>query len=316
MRLGYEAQVATATRLLERLGPRLDTSLAREIVAAAQDTEPQIRAQRERVARLKTALEALDRDADVEHLLALADSLVRKGVWIIGGDGWAYDIGFGGLDHVLASGRNVNVLVLDTEVYSNTGGQSSKATSRAAVAKFASLGKAATKKDLGAIARAYGDVYVAQIALGGSDTQTVKALLEADAWPGPSLVIAYSTCIAHGMDMSTAMSHMKDAVRSGYWPLYRYKPSEGASDQPFVLDSREPSIPLRSFAATEARFAVLGRTHPERAERLQALAQADIDERWRYYRQLAAIERKLPSGSGHEPGDAGDAGHVHDKEGE
>ena len=249
MRLGYEAEVATAHMLLRRLESRLEANLAREIIEAVQESEPQICAQRERVARLVAALEALQpRDADVDHLLALAGSLVGKGVWIIGGDGWAYDIGFGGLDHVLASGRNVNVLVLDTEVYSNTGGQASKATSRAAVAKFASLGKATAKKDLGAIARAYGDVYVAKIALGANDTQATKALLEADAWPGPSLVIAYSTCIAHGIDMSKAMSHMKDAVRCGYWPLYRYQPTESATGQPFVLDSTEPSLPLQAFA--------------------------------------------------------------------
>jgi pyruvate-ferredoxin/flavodoxin oxidoreductase len=222
-------------------------------------------------------------------------SLVRKSIWIIGGDGWAYDIGFGGLDHVLASGRNVNVLVLDTEVYSNTGGQASKATSRGATAKFAARGKGNMKKDLGAIARSYGNVYVAQVALGANDTQTVKALLEADAWSGPSLVIAYSTCIAHGIDMSKSMSHMKDAVRSGYWVLYRYHPSESATGRPFKLDSAEPSLPFRTFASTEARFAILERTQPQRAESLMALAQADVDERWRYYRQLAAIERQVPS---------------------
>ena len=168
-------------------------------------------------------------------------------VWIIGGDGWAYDIGFGGLDHVLSSGRNVNVLVLDTEVYSNTGGQASKATQRGAVAKFAAAGKTTGKKDLGAIARAYGNVYVAQVAMGANELQTTKALLEADAWPGPSLVIAYSTCIAHGIDMSKSMTHQKDAVKSGYWPLYRFHPSEIDDGQPFKLDSHKPSIPVRDF---------------------------------------------------------------------
>ncbi len=316
MRLGYEAQVTMATRLLERLGSRIDATLARDIVEAVQDCEPQIRAQRERVARLVASLQTLEpRDADIDQLLALAGSLVRQGVWIIGGDGWAYDIGFGGLDHVLASGRNVNVLVLDTEVYSNTGGQASKSTSRAAVAKFASLGKAIAKKDLGAIARAYGDVYVAQIALGGNDTQATKALLEADAWLGPSLVIAYSTCIAHGMDMSRPMSHMKDAVRCGYWPLYRYQPTESATGRPFVLDSREPSIPLRTFTGTEVRFAVLSRTDPARAERLLGLAQADIDERWRYYQQLAAIERRVPAEPGVGAADDSAPGRPHDEEG-
>jgi len=317
MRLGYEAEVATAHTLLRRLGPRLPAALAREIIEASQEDEPQIRAQRERVARMVAALRALEpHDVDVDHLLALAGSLVRKSIWIIGGDGWAYDIGFGGLDHVLASERNVNVLVLDTEVYSNTGGQASKATSRAAVAKFASLGKTTAKKDLGAIARAYGDVYVAKIALGANDTQTIKALLEADAWPGPSLVIAYSTCIAHGMDMSKSMSHMKDAVRCGYWPLYRYQPTESTSGQPFALDSAEPSLPLQTFAASEARFAILSRTNPARAEHLLALAQADIDERWRYYEQLAAMARRIPEEPGLGLEVDGAIAQAHDKDGE
>jgi pyruvate-ferredoxin/flavodoxin oxidoreductase len=195
---------------------------------------------------------------------------------------------------VLASGRNVNILVLDTEVYSNTGGQASKATPRGAVAKFAASGKGSTKKDLGAIARAYGNVYVAQIAVGANDIQTVKALLEADAWPGPSLVIAYSTCIAHGIDMSKSMSHQKDAVKSGYWPLYRFQPTEAEGEHPFRLDSHKPSIPVKEFVATEARFAILERTHPERAAHLAALEQADVDERWHYYEQLSGMERTVP----------------------
>jgi pyruvate-ferredoxin/flavodoxin oxidoreductase len=242
------------------------------------------------------ALDGID-DPDARHLRSIAGSLARQGVWIIGGDGWAYDIGFGGLDHVLTSGRNVNILVLDTEVYSNTGGQASKATPRGAVAKFAASGKEAPKKDLGAIARAYGNVYVAQIAVGANDIQTVKALLEADAWPGPSLVIAYSTCIAHGIDMSKSMLHQKDAVRSGYWPLYRFQPTEAEAEHPFRLDSHKPSIPVRDFVSTEARYAILERTHPERAARLASLVQADVDERWHYYEQLAAMERAIP----HEP---------------
>ena len=227
-------------------------------------------------------------------MTSVADALVSKGIWIIGGDGWAYDIGFGGLDHVLSTGRNVNILVLDTEVYSNTGGQASKATPRGAVAKFTAAGKSVGKKDLGAIARAYGNVYVAQIAIGANDTQATKALIEAEAWPGPSLVIAYSTCIAHGIDMSQSMSHMKDAVRSGYWPLYRFSPSDAEHVAPFHLDSHEPAIPVAEFAATEARFAALQRTHPERAAELGALLQADADERWRYYSQLATVERTVP----------------------
>ena len=267
-----------------------------ELLAADQGDEPGIARQRERVGRLREALERIDGPAaaDARQLLALAGELVRRGVWIIGGDGWAYDIGFGGLDQVLSSGRNVNILVLDTEVYSNTGGQSSKATPRGAVAKFAAAGKRTAKKDLGAIARAYGDVYVAQVSMGANDAQTVKALLEADAWPGPSLVIAYSTCIAHGIDMSKSMSHQKDAVRSGYWPLYRFHPSEVEGGKPFKLDPAAPTIPIAEFAASETRFAILGRTHPEKAAELAILAQADADERWRYYQGLAGMERTVP----------------------
>jgi len=194
----------------------------------------------------------------------------------------------------------VNILVLDTAVYSNTGGQASKATPRAAVAKFAAAGKRTGKKDLGAIARAYGNVYVAQIAIGGNDLQATKALLEADDWPGPSLIIAYSTCIAHGIDMATSMSHQKDAAKSGYWPLYRFHPSELEHGQPFKLDSHKPSIPVADYTATEARFAILERTHPREAQELLAIAQADVDERWRYYEQLAAMERTVSrTGDGH-----------------
>ena len=295
MRLGLEAQMDVARALLEKLAPRLDGASVRAILEADQDSEAGIRAQRARVAALKESLVATaSNDPYVRHLLSVVDQLVCKGVWIIGGDGWAYDIGFGGLDHVLSTGRNVNILVLDTEVYSNTGGQASKATPRAAVAKFAAAGKGIGKKDLGAIARAYGNVYVAQISMGANDAQTVKALIEADQWPGPSLVIAYSTCIAHGIDMSKSMTHQKDAVRSGYWPLYRFQPSEIENGHPFKLDSKKPTIPLRDFMSTEARFAILGRTHPERAEMLLSLAQADVDERWRYYEQLSAMERTVP----------------------
>ena len=308
MRMGCEARLARARLLLEGLAPRLDGALVRETIEAPQDTELQLRAQRQRVADLEQALEGLGNDdPDVPHLLALAGDLVSKGVWIIGGDGWAYDIGFGGLDHVLASGRNVNIMVLDTEVYSNTGGQASKATPRGAVAKFASSGKATPKKDLGALAMAYGTAYVAQIALGANDTQTVKALLEADAWPGPSLVIAYSTCTAHGMDMSKSMEHMKNAVRSGYWPLYRFQPTATESGRPFKLDSRKPSIPVRDFVSSEARFAILSRTHPQRSELLLELIQADVDERWRYYEQLAVMSRKVPSAEGGTRTDTGSA---------
>ncbi len=296
MRLALDAQTDQARRLLERLAPAVGDDLVREILEAGQETEPEIALQQARVERLREALGHVDGElaGDARHLLALAGDLVRKGVWIIGGDGWAYDIGFGGVDQVLSSGRNVNILVLDTEVYSNTGGQASKATPRGAVAKFAAAGKGTAKKDLGAIARSYGNVYVAQISMGANDLQTAKALLEADAWPGPSLVIAYSTCIAHGIDMSKSMSHQKDAVKSGYWPLYRFHPSEIDGGRPFKLDSSTPSISIADFVATETRFAVLQRTDPERAAELADLAQADADERWRYYEQLAGIERTVP----------------------
>ncbi len=296
MRLALDAQADHARVLLTRLASALGEDLVHELLESKQDTEAEIALQRERVGRLREQLASVEGAgrSDAQHLLTLAGDLVSQGIWIIGGDGWAYDIGFGGLDHVLSSGRNVNVLVLDTEVYSNTGGQASKATPRAAVAKFAAAGKATGKKDLGAIARAYGNVFVAQVSMGGSDAQTTKALLEAAAWPGPSLVIAYSTCIAHGIDMSKSMTHQKDAVKSGYWPLYRFHPSETEDGQPFKLDSQPPSIPVAEFMATETRFAVLQRTQPERAAELAALAQADADERWRYYEQLAGMRRSVP----------------------
>ncbi|HET9443937.1 MAG TPA: pyruvate:ferredoxin (flavodoxin) oxidoreductase, partial [Acidimicrobiales bacterium] len=293
MRLAIDVMGDTARHLLVRLAPVVGDEVVQGLLAPPAGGEEDVAHQRRLVGRLKDALAGHD-SAEARHLVALADNLVRQGVWIIGGDGWAYDIGFAGLDHVLSTGRNVNVLVLDTEVYSNTGGQASKATPRAAVAKFAAAGKATGKKDLGAIARAYGNVYVAQVAMGANDLQTTKALLEADAWPGPSLVIAYSTCIAHGIDMSRSMTHQKDAVKSGYWPLYRFQPSEIADGHPFKLDSHKPSIPIRDFVATETRFAILERTHPERAAQLAILAQADADERWRYYEQLAGLLRTVP----------------------
>ena len=296
MRLGLDAQDDLARLLLARVAPAVGDALVTAILDSAQETEAQVVEQRARVAQLRDVLRSVEGElaGEARHLLAIAGNLVRQGVWIVGGDGWAYDIGFGGLDHVLSAGRNVNILVLDTEVYSNTGGQASKATQRGAVAKFAAAGKSTGKKDLGAIARSYGGVYVAQVSMGANELQTTKALLEADAWPGPSLVIAYSTCIAHGIDMSRSMSHQKDAVKSGYWPLYRFHPSEIEDGQPFKLDSHTPSIPVRDFVGTEARYAILERTHPDRARDLAALLQADIDERWRYYEQLASMHRTVP----------------------
>ena len=295
MRLALDRQIDEAQRLLFELAPLLPDDLAAELLAVDPHTaadDATIAAQRARVERLDAALRALD-DPRARMLAAIAGALVRKSVWIVGGDGWAYDIGAGGLDHVLGSGRDVNVLVLDTEVYSNTGGQASKATPRGATAKFATSGKSTAKKDIGAEARRYGDVYIAQVAIGANDVQAVKAFAEAEAWPGVSIIVAYSTCIAHGIDMTTSMSHQRDAVKSGYWPLYRYKPSSDDHAHPFQLDARAPSMPLADFAMQEARFAVLARTHPERAAELMALAQSDIDERWRYYEQLAGIERTV-----------------------
>jgi pyruvate-ferredoxin/flavodoxin oxidoreductase len=294
IRLGIEHHQHEAARLVDELAGAIGPELAAALLANTQPTEGEIVAQRQRVAQLRERLAAID-DLRARRLDAIADELVRTSTWIVGGDGWAYDIGYGGVDHVLGSGRNVNLLVLDTEVYSNTGGQASKSTPIGAVAKFATAGKSTGKKDLGAIARSYGNVYVAQIALGGSDVQSVKALLEADAWDGPSLIIAYSTCIAHGIDMTTSMAHQKDAVRSGYWPLYRFRPSVEDHERPFQLDSAAPSIPLREFALKEARYAMLARTDPERSNRLLGLAQAAIDERWRFYEQLVGVERSVPS---------------------
>ena len=214
-------------------------------------------------------------------------------VMTVGGDGANYDIGFGALSRILASDTPIKVMVLNSGVYSNTGGQASKSTPRGAAAKFASTGKATKKKDLGLLAQAYGDVYVAQIALGANETQTVRALLEAAAWPGPSLVLAYSTCIAHGIEMSTSMAHQKAAVTSGYWPLYRFHPSPDEGAHPFSLDSKKPTTSLADFTSEETRYTALDREDHERAEHLLELAQADIDERWHYYEQLAGIERSL-----------------------
>ncbi len=290
MRLAADSLENRARALLTGLTPSLG-GLAEDLLSADQSDESGIVAQRERVASLQDALAKIDSPAAAE-LKELADRLVRTGVWIVGGDGWAYDIGFGGLDHVLASGVDVNILVLDTEVYSNTGGQTSKATPRAAIAKFSAGGKRSAKKDLGMLAMAYGDVYVAQIAMGANMTQTVKALHEAEAHPGPSLVIAYSPCIAHGIDMTKMMAHQKVAAETGYWPLYRFDPHrETENDHALHLDSRPPTRPFREFAESEGRFAMLARTDPKTAKELFAAAQADIDDRWHLYEQMVEVER-------------------------
>jgi pyruvate-ferredoxin/flavodoxin oxidoreductase len=294
-RLAVDQQRDYAEHLLRGLAGEVGGDITSALLDNAQVDEGAVVRQRQSVAALKARLSALDGDPRARLLLAVAGSLVRRSVWIVGGDGWAYDIGFGGLDHVLASGRDVNILVLDTEVYSNTGGQASKATPRAAVAKFASQGKAIGKKDLGMIAVDYGNVYVAQVAMGGNPLQTLKAFHEAESYRGPSLILAYSHCIAHGCEMSTAMSHQKEAVNSAYWPLFRYDPRlAGAGKHPFHLDSHKPTIRLKDFALKEARYAMLARSNPERSERLLALAQRDVDERWRFYEQMAGVERSVP----------------------
>jgi pyruvate-ferredoxin/flavodoxin oxidoreductase len=294
MRLAIDQRKSAAEEALRGLTDMLGDELVTAVLEADQSTEQGIADQRARIAAVRERLEA-DGSARASWALSLLDGLIRKSVWIMGGDGWAYDIGFGGLDHVLASGRDVNLLVMDTEVYSNTGGQASKATPRAAVAKFASGGKQTAKKDLGMIAMAYGNVYVAQIAMGANMTQTVKAFAEAESYPGPSLIIAYSPCIAHGIDMAEQMEHQKSAAASGYWELYRFDPRLASlEERPLVLDGRSPSISFRDFALKEARFAMLARANPEQAEELFAAAQEDIDERRRFYEQLAGVERGLP----------------------
>ena len=290
MRLALDAQTEQARRLVTEVVPDLAPALLEGVDAR---DEAGIAAQRERVGELEERLAGID-SREARRLEALITTLVRKSVWIVGGDGWAYDIGFGGLDHVLASGRDVNVLVLDTEVYSNTGGQASKSTPRGAVAKFAASGKTTAKKDLGMIASAYGNVYVAQIAMGADNPQTVKALAEAEAHPGPSLVIAYSHCIAHGIDMRMGMEQQKAAVDTGYWELYRYDP---AQPLPFHLDSRAPKLPLSAFTEKEARFAMLARAHPEEAARLAVLGQEDVDRRRHVYEQMAEVDHTAGDGA-------------------
>ncbi len=295
MRLALEAQRNDAILLVTALAPELG-QLAVDILETVanpdhSDADALVALQREQVAELKEQLKTLDGPLP-RRLEGVADALIETSIWIVGGDGWAYDIGFGGLDHVLASGRDINILVLDTEVYSNTGGQASKATPRAAIAKFAAGGKSTAKKDLGQIAMSYGNVYVGQIAMGANPTQTVKTMAEAEAHHGVSLVIAYSPCIAHGIDMKNQLSHQKLATDTGYWPLYRYDPAREAVGEPGLrLDSRKPTIPFKEFAAKETRFAMLGRVDPKGADRLLQQAQQDIDDRWHLYEQMVEVHR-------------------------
>lgn len=287
IRLALDKQAAFAAELLQRLSGTIGDALVTAILNAEQKDEADIYEHRRRVASLKEKLAGID-TPDAKQLLSLAEALVKKSVWIIGGDGWAYDIGYGGLDHVLASGRNVNVLVLDTEVYSNTGGQMSKATPRAAVAKFAAGGKPAPKKDLGLMAITYGNVYVASVAMGARDEHTLRAFLEAEAYDGPSLIIAYSHCIAHGINMTTAMQNQKMAVDTGQWLLYRFHPERAAEgENPLRLDSRAPRVPLEKYLAMENRFQMLTKSNPEAARQLFKEAQEDVNTRWALYEYLA-----------------------------
>lgn len=286
-RVSLDKQQEFAGELLQRLSPEVGRHLAIEILNARQRDEADIAEQRERVENLKRRLESLNEPA-AKRLLAVADTLVRKSVWIIGGDGWGYDIGFGGLDHVLASGRNVKVLLLDTEVYSNTGGQCSKSTPRAAVAKFASGGKRGPKKDLGLMAMTYGNIYVASVAMGAKDEHTLKAFLEAEAYDGPALIIAYSHCIAHGINMTTAMQNQKAAVNCGQWLLYRYNPERAVlGENPLHLDGPAPHLRVADYFKLENRFKMLEKSDPRAARELLNQAQADVKTRRVFYEFLA-----------------------------
>ena len=288
MRVALDKQAEEATEILARLAGDLPEALVSGLLQSDQSDEAGIYEQRQRVAELKQLLEGAQ-SPDAQRLLVLADNLVKRNVWIVGGDGWAYDIGFGGLDHVLASGRNVNIIVLDTEVYSNTGGQMSKSTPRGAVAKFAAGGKPTRKKDLALMAMTYGHVYVARVAMGARDEQTLRTFLEAEAYDGPSLIIAYSHCIAHGINMTTAMRNQEALVESGQWLLFRYNPERASQgENPMVLDSKAPKIPVADFMRMENRFRMLELSKPDAARQFFAEAQVDADERWAYYSYLAS----------------------------
>ncbi|HEX9068988.1 MAG TPA: pyruvate:ferredoxin (flavodoxin) oxidoreductase [Ktedonobacterales bacterium] len=297
MRITLDKQEEYARELLVRLRERLGEGTVQALLEADQDSPAGIAAQRERLAALRDTIAGWE-EPEARELAAVASSLVRRSVWIIGGDGWAYDIGYGGLDHVLASGRDVNILVLDTEVYSNTGGQASKATPRGAVAKFAARGKAMPKKNLGLLAMAYSGVYVAQVALGANDAQTLHAFLEAEAYPGPSLIIAYSHCIAHGYDLRNGLEQQKLAAQTGYWPLYRFNPTRAEQGlPPLTLDSKEPAPMLAKYLYNETRFSTLARSDPARARLLLEQAQDDVAKRWRELELLAHADIAAPQAS-------------------
>jgi pyruvate-ferredoxin/flavodoxin oxidoreductase len=296
IRLALDKQMEYARELLTGLAAAIGEELVGALLHSEQSSEAGIHAQRERVGILKDKLQQIQ-TAEARSLLLLADTFVKRNVWIVGGDGWAYDIGYGGLDHVLASGQNVNILVLDSEVYSNTGGQMSKSTPRAAVAKFAAGGKRTGKKDLALMAMNYGNVYVAKVAMGAGDMQTLKAFVEAEAYEGPSLIIAYAHCIAHGYDLVHGLSQQKLAVQSGHWPLFRFNPKLSAQGKnPLQLDSKAPSVPLEQYLYNETRYTMLTQSHPEQAEELLKEAQQDVQNRWRMYEHLANM-----SGDGKAP---------------
>ena len=286
-RLSVDKQTEFARELVQRLAPQLGDDLVTALLKADQKDEAGIYDQRQRVVALKAKLKGLN-TPEVRLLQSVADMLVKKSVWIFGGDGWAYDIGYGGLDHVMASGRNVNILVLDTEVYSNTGGQMSKSTPRGAVAKFAAGGKPLGKKDLGLIAMTYGHVYVASVAMGARDEHTLRTFLEAESYDGPSLIIAYSHCIAHGINMTTAMQNQKAVVNSGQWLLYRFDPRRTVAQQnPLQLDSRKATQSVEQFMMMENRFKMLTKSKPDQAKLLFKMAQEDADIRFRFYEYMA-----------------------------
>jgi pyruvate-ferredoxin/flavodoxin oxidoreductase len=290
MRFAIDKHAGMAKELLKKLAPQIGDDFVAEILNTPQHSESGIAAQRERVRELLRKLQNGGRNPDSIRLAGLADYLVRKSIWILGGDGWAYDIGFGGLDHVFSLGYDVNILVLDTGVYSNTGGQQSKATPLGASAKFAISGKTRAKKDLGLIAMSYGDVYVAQAAFGSKDSQTLKAFEEADSWTGTSLIIAYSHCIAHGFAMQFGLEQQKLAVDSGAWQLYRYDPRRAATGQPKLqLDNPAPKIPLSAYTSNELRFRSLEKSDPARYQMLLQAEQADVKTRVALYQQLAGI---------------------------
>jgi len=296
LRLAVDKQSAHARELVARLADRIGTELAETLLSADQSSEAGLHEQRDRVSALRECLAGIE-GPEARTLESICDQLVRRSVWIVGGDGWAYDIGYGGVDHVLASGRNVNLLILDTEVYSNTGGQNSKATPMGAVAKFAAGGKPTFKKDLAMMAMAYENVYVAQVAFGAKDVQTVRAFMEAESYDGPSVIICYSPCIAHGVDLSNNLRQQDMAVNAGHWALFRYDPRRSArGENPLLIDSKPPSIPYRDFTNSETRFSLLNRTHPEAAEHFLQLAQKHVTTRFDLYEQLAHLAvQKAPS---------------------